>query len=46
MTMGDNAGCRLVEHEHLGPGHQGAADRDLLALAAGELASRLAPLFP
>ena len=28
---------RLVEQEHAGVAHQGAADRDALALAAGEL---------
>ena len=35
--LGVEVGERLVEQEHGGIAHQGAADRDALALAAGEL---------
>ena len=44
--MGDTPGRRLVQHQHGGLGHQRAADRDLLALAAGELARRPVPVLP
>ena len=37
-------GGRLVEHQQRRPGHQRAADGDPPALAAGELAGRLAAL--
>ena len=44
MTMGETPGGGFVEHQDLGLGHQRAADGDLLALAAGELARRLPAL--
>ncbi len=34
----------LVQHQHLGLGHQRAADRHLLTLPAAEFARRLTPL--
>jgi hypothetical protein len=42
--MGRDAGGGLVQHQHLGPGHQRAAHGDLLALAARQLARRLVAL--
>ena len=42
---GRHAGRGLVQHQHPRPGHQRAADRHLLALAAGQLTGRLPPLL-